>query len=99
MGYHPLDPYTVILLLEVELLKSLRIEMLDIFILQDLFSFFNILLALIDQVNFLIDLTEKLLGDSANASPTVNYSISGMFWVGFEVRENKFEGSSNISGT
>lgn len=58
MGYHPLDPYTVVLLLEVELLQSLRIEMLDIFILQDLFSFFNILLALIDQVNFLIDLAE-----------------------------------------
>lgn len=58
MGYHPLDPDTVVLLLEVELLQSLRIEMLDIFILQDLFRFFNILLTLIDQVNFFIDLAE-----------------------------------------
>lgn len=58
MGYHPLDPDTVVLLLEVELLQPLRIEMLDIFILQDLFSFFNILLALINQINFLIDLAE-----------------------------------------
>lgn len=47
LGDHPLDPNAVVFLLRGEILKSLRIEMPHIPVLQNLFGLFDILFTLI----------------------------------------------------
>lgn len=99
MRNHPLDPYAVVLFLEVELLQSFRVEVTNIFTLKNLLRFFDVLLALINHVDCFVYLTEQLFRYSANTRSTVNYSIACVLRMRFEVVEYKFEGACNVEGT
>lgn len=60
LGKYPLDPNTIIFLLKLKFLKPFRIKMTNIFILENLLSFFYIFLALINHINLNIDIFTSL---------------------------------------
>lgn len=96
MGDYPLNPNAIVLLLELKLLKAFCIEVANFLIFENLLCFLNVRLTLIYDISCLIDLAEKLFCDSSDSSSTVNYSVSLILWVLFEIVHQKFEGKGYI---
>jgi hypothetical protein len=85
MRDHPLNPYAIVFLLELELLQTFSIEMTYIFTIQQLFCFFNVFTALIDYINGFIYLAEELFSNSADTCTAINNSASYMLRMSFKI--------------
>lgn len=97
MREDPLDPNTIVFFFKDKLLKSFCIKMANIFSLEDFLCFFDIFFALVNNIHSFVDLTKQFLGNSSNSSSTVNYSVSCVFWMVFEKRENKLKRTRDIT--
>lgn len=98
MWNHPLDPDTIVFLLEIELLKTFYIEVSDVFILEDLFCLIYVFLTLVYHIHCFVHLTKQLFGNSADPSPAVDNPTSRMLRMCFKVPEYEFEWAWDISG-